>query len=118
MEIDLLPILEPIVGIVFTVLSIVLVALASWAVKKFSDKLGAEETEKLIAYIEDMIGKGVVVAKKKTLEELRESSFADANIKEAQLAFVAQYVVNQAPVYMTKLKLDEDKLKHLIESKL
>lgn len=118
MEIDLMPVLEPIVGLIFTLLGIVLLALATWAVKKFSDKLGAEETEKLLAYIETMIDKGVIVAKKRSLQELRDSSWADANIKEAQLAFVVQYVVDQAPVYMSKLKLDEDKLQSLIESKL
>lgn len=118
MDIDLMPILEPAVQMLFVVLGIVLTALASWAIKKFSDKLEAEETEMLLSYVESMIDKGMVIAKKKTLEDLRKSSWSDASIKEGQLAFVVQYVVNQAPVYMTKLKLDEDKLTALIESKL
>jgi len=118
MEVDLLPIIEPTLEIVFMLLGILLAALAGWAVKKFSDKLGAEETEKLLAYVENMIDKGVVVARKKSLQELQERGFTDAKIKEAQIAFVVQYVVNQAPIYMSKLNLDEDKIKQLIESKI
>ncbi len=117
MEVELLPILEPGLELVFMVLGIILTALASWAIKKFADKLGVEETEKMYKYIVALIDQGLNLAKKKSIEELRDSNIT-IKIDNPKIAFVAEYVVKNAPKYLARLEIDEDKLVDLIESKL
>ncbi len=118
MEIDLMPIIVPGLEIVFMVLGIVLTALASWAVKKYADKLGIDETETMLGHIDTMIDRGLALMKKKTIDELKGSSMSVTTIDNPRIAFVVGYVVNQAPEYMAKLKINEDRLIALIESKL
>ena len=118
MEIDLMPIIAPGLEIAFMVLGIVLTALASWAVKKYADKLGIEQTETMLLNINQMIENGLRLAKKKSLSELKESSMSVTTIDNPKVAFVVGYVVNQAPEYIEKLNLTEDRLADLIESKL
>lgn len=117
MEVDLMPVIMPGLEILFMVLGIILTTLVSWAVKKYADKLGVEETEKMLGHINTMIDSGLALAKKKSLEELKKSSVT-FYVENPKIGFVVQYVVKQAPEYMAKLKLDEDRLVALIESKL
>lgn len=118
MEVDLMPIIIPGLEIVFMLLGIVLTAVASWAVKKYADKLGIQETEAMLLHIDTLISSGLALAKKKSLEELKESHLSKINIDNPKIAFVVGYVVKQAPEYMAKLNIDEDRLVDLIESKL
>jgi len=117
MEVDLVPLIVSTLDIIFLVLGIVLVAIVGWAAKKFADKTGIEQNDLMLSHIENMIANGLALMKKKTLQELLDADIT-VKIDNPKIAFVANYVISQAPTYLSKLKIDEVKLAALIESKI
>ena len=117
MEIDLMPLLGPLGEYLIMALGAVLTALLGWTAKKVADKAGVEEDSAMMAAVDDLIAKGIASARKRATQELRDANIS-VEVKDPRIAYVVEFVVEQAPTYVKKLKLDEQKLVKLIESKL
>lgn len=116
--VEFLPLINEMTSMLFQILSVVLMVVLSWATVKFGGKFGVDKESVMFSTVENLIQKAMVVAEARLKESLSDDQWHKVEFKNAMIAEAARMVSSQAPVYLAKLKIDEDKLFDLIESKI
>ena len=116
--VEFLPLINEITSLLFQVLTVVLMVVLSWATVKFGGKFGVDKESIMFSTVDKLIQRAMIVAEARLKEEFEEKDWTKIEFKNAMIAEAATIVSNQAPVYLSKLKLDEDKLTDLIESRI
>ena len=105
--------LSPLLNIGLEFLGVIILALGSWAIAKFTKKIGLDQDKEIRSYLESALafavqyGKGKVKGKDVTIETENET-----------LAHAVNYVVAQVPGALTHFKINTDSLERLIRARL
>lgn len=98
--VDITPLLEQLL----LLLGIVLTAVASWAGKKLSDKLGLEKESEARKYVQEALQTGINFAMKEAKK--RAQDIKDPEVENKLVADAANYAITHVPDGLKLLKLD------------
>lgn len=112
--IDLGPILEHVLNVLFAVLS----AVAIWGVKKIGDAVGLENDDKIRQYLIGAVERGVEYGKTKAEDALGDADWAKVDVKSELVAHAAGYILSKVPDAIKKFGLTEEDIRDLVLSKL
>ena len=112
MEIDLTPILN----IAVDLLAVVLMTLGGWAVARLGRKFGLEADDQVRVYLNEALASGIGWAKERA--KSKGEDFATIEVRSQAVADAANYVIERVPAAVRHFKLDEARVRQMIEARL
>lgn len=108
----------PFLTVLIQIFAAVLLAVGSWAVKKFADRLGLDQDDRMRVYLQDALANAVKYGKQQATTKIAQSGVSKVEIDNQIAADAARYVIESTPDAVKKLKLTEDNIKKLVLARL
>lgn len=108
--------ITPLLNTLIDLLAVVALTVGTWAAHKYGTKVGIEKDSEIRKYLDEAILNGINFAATKL--KAAGDNIDEIELKNQRLAEAANYVVKGVPDALKHFKIDEARLKTLIEARL